>query len=55
MLESGDGLLLTGGHYRILREDGGVETGTTDAQGMTHLVKSSRAEALELQLMEEGP
>lgn len=41
--------------YRILRADGATEEGTTDADGKTGLVASEAAEALRIELEEEGP
>lgn len=42
-------------HYKVIHANGAVETGTTDDQGMTHLVKSDVAEQLSIELQEEGP
>lgn len=39
--------------YRIIRHDGGIETGTTDQNGRTHLVCSASPEHLVVELAEE--
>lgn len=41
--------------YKIYREDGSIEDGKTDAKGLTHVVDSDKAEALRVELGEEGP
>jgi len=42
-------------NYRIFHADGRCETGTTDAEGATHIVKSTCCEKLRIELEEEGP
>jgi type VI secretion system secreted protein VgrG len=39
--------------YRIIRENGTMEEGVTNEQGMTHLVKSDRLETLQVEIGEE--
>lgn len=41
--------------YRIYREDGTVEHGATDSDGMTHLLTSAQSEVLPIEVAEEGP
>lgn len=41
--------------YKIYREDGSIEEGKTDAKGLTHVVNTDKAEALRVELGEEGP
>lgn len=41
--------------YKVIRADGVIETGITDDEGMTHLIKSDTAEQLIIELQEEGP
>lgn len=55
ILRSADGAPQVRRRYRVLREDGAVEQGTTDSDGMTHLLKSSRNEVLSIEVAEEGP
>lgn len=42
-------------NYRVFHADGRCETGTTDADGATHIVKSTCCEKLRIELEEEGP
>lgn len=44
---------LTNRRYKIVREDGSHEEGSTDAEGRTHLAKSSIPEVFHLELGEE--
>ena len=41
--------------YRIVRQDGSVEHGTTDQEGRTHLVETMGPELLKVELEEESP
>lgn len=42
-------------NYRILHADGACETGTTNADGATHVVASDCCQTLRIELEEEGP
>ncbi|MDH5823547.1 PAAR domain-containing protein [Luteimonas sp. RD2P54] len=42
-------------NYRVFHADGRCETGTTDAESATHIVKSNCCETLRIELEEEGP
>ena len=55
ILRAADGVPQTNRRYRICREDGAVEYGTTDSDGMTHLLASSQSEVLLIEAAEEGP
>lgn len=49
------GKSLTKRHYRIIRENGDIEAGTTDDVGMTGVIVTTRSEKLVIELAEEGP
>ena len=55
ILRSAGGAPQVNRRYRILREDGAVEHGTTGVDGMTHLSTSNRNEVLSIEVAEEGP
>lgn len=55
ILRTVDGMAQVNRRYRILREDGRVESGTTDSDGMTHLLTSGQSEVLSIEVAEEGP
>ena len=41
--------------YRVFRADGRWESGVTDAEGATHIIRSNCCETLRIELQEEGP
>lgn len=41
--------------YRVFRADGRWESGVTDAEGATHIIRSNCCETLRIELREEGP
>lgn len=55
ILRAADGTPQVNRRYRIIREDGAVEHGTTDSDGMTHLLTSTQSEVLSIEVAEEGP
>lgn len=55
LLSSLNGKPLASRNYRVFHADGRCETGTTDAEGATHIVKSTCCEKLRIELEEEGP
>lgn len=55
LIRAADGKPQVNRRYRVLREDGAIEHGTTDSAGMTHLLRSSRSEVLSIEVAEEGP
>ncbi|WP_084087662.1 PAAR domain-containing protein [Aerolutibacter daejeonensis] len=48
------GVPLANRRYRIIREGGSIETGVTDDNGRTHVVRTERPERVDVQLEEEA-